>query len=89
MRNGRWVTRSSTSRRASRAGILAATLSLLAGCTGLFQRSMTDRLATYESIERLLKQAKELGYDGYVGLECSPKQSGEEAARNVWRADNW
>ena len=38
---------------------------------------------------RVLKQAKELGYDGYVGLECSPKQSGEEAARNVWRADNW
>ena len=38
---------------------------------------------------RVLKEAKALGYNGYVGLECSPKSTELEAARGVYAADIW
>ena len=38
---------------------------------------------------RVLKEAKELGYTGYVGLECRPKDTPEEAAQRIYRADQW
>jgi hydroxypyruvate isomerase len=38
---------------------------------------------------RVLKQAKNLGYTGYVGLECNPKTTELAAAQAVARADVW
>jgi len=38
---------------------------------------------------RVLREAYELGYRGYVGLECRPLRSEIEAARSVARADVW
>jgi hydroxypyruvate isomerase len=38
---------------------------------------------------RVLRQAYELGYRGFVGLECRPKGDPVEAARAVARADVW
>lgn len=38
---------------------------------------------------RVLKQAHELGYRGYVGLECRPKTTELAAAQGVARADQW
>jgi hydroxypyruvate isomerase len=38
---------------------------------------------------RVLRQAKELGYDGYVGLELRPKTIDLAAAIAVNRADQW
>ena len=38
---------------------------------------------------RVLKQALELGYRGYVGLECRPKTDEVTAARGVKAADVW
>ncbi len=38
---------------------------------------------------RVLKEAYDLGYRGYVGLECRPKTTEIEAARGVARADVW
>jgi len=38
---------------------------------------------------RVLRQAKELGYDGYVGLELRPKTTDLAAAIAVNRADQW
>lgn len=38
---------------------------------------------------RVLKQAADLGYRGYVGLECRPRTTELEAARGVLRADQW
>jgi hydroxypyruvate isomerase len=38
---------------------------------------------------RVLKQLKDLGYKGYVGLELRPLRSEVEAARAVNRADQW
>jgi hydroxypyruvate isomerase len=38
---------------------------------------------------RVLRQLHELGYRGYVGLECRPLKSELEAARAVNRADQW
>lgn len=38
---------------------------------------------------RVLKQAYELGYRGYVGLECRPKTTELAAAQGVARADQW
>jgi hydroxypyruvate isomerase len=38
---------------------------------------------------RVLRQAHELGYRGYVGLECSPRGSELAAARAVHEADLW
>ncbi len=38
---------------------------------------------------RVLRQAYELGYRGYVGLECSPKTTELAAAQAVARADVW
>jgi hydroxypyruvate isomerase len=37
----------------------------------------------------VLKEIKALGYTGYVGLECVPLRSEEEAAQAVFSADNW
>lgn len=37
---------------------------------------------------RVLKEAHDLGYRGYVGLECSPTEE-EVAARRVHAADQW
>jgi hydroxypyruvate isomerase len=38
---------------------------------------------------RVLREAHELGFRGWVGLECSPKGDPLEAARAVARADRW
>lgn len=38
---------------------------------------------------RVLKQLHDLGYRGYIGLECRPKTTELEAARAVLRADVW
>lgn len=38
---------------------------------------------------RVLRQAKELGYTGYVGLECRPMEGEEKAAKRVAAADVW
>ena len=38
---------------------------------------------------RVLKQAKELGYDYYVGLELRPKTTDLAAAIAVNKADQW
>lgn len=38
---------------------------------------------------RVLRQAHELGYRGFVGLECRPRHGELEAARAVARADRW
>lgn len=38
---------------------------------------------------RVLKQAYDLGYRGFVGLECRPKAGEEAAARAVAAADIW
>jgi len=38
---------------------------------------------------RVLRQLHDLGYRGYVGLECRPLKTEVEAARGVNRADQW
>lgn len=38
---------------------------------------------------RVLKQAIDLGYTGYVGLECTPRDSEHDAALRVAAADIW
>ncbi len=38
---------------------------------------------------RVLRQAYELGYRGYVGLECTPATTELAAAQGVARADQW
>jgi hydroxypyruvate isomerase len=38
---------------------------------------------------RVLKEAKALGYNGLVGLECWPLEGEEKAAQRIWEADNW
>jgi hydroxypyruvate isomerase len=38
---------------------------------------------------RVLKELFNLGYRGYVGLECSPSKSEESATEAVRRADVW
>ncbi len=38
---------------------------------------------------RVLRQAHELGYRGFVGLECRPKTTGLAAAKAVAQADQW
>jgi hydroxypyruvate isomerase len=38
---------------------------------------------------RVLKQAHDLGYRGFVGLECVPKRDEHSAAKAVARADVW
>jgi hydroxypyruvate isomerase len=38
---------------------------------------------------RVLKQLHDLGYRGHIGLEFRPRHGEVEAARNVWRADQW
>ncbi|MBI5361685.1 MAG: TIM barrel protein [Planctomycetes bacterium] len=38
---------------------------------------------------RVLREAHELGFRGWVGLECSPKGDPLDAARAVARADRW
>lgn len=38
---------------------------------------------------RVLKELSNLKYRGFVGLECRPKTTELEAARGVWRADQW
>jgi hydroxypyruvate isomerase len=38
---------------------------------------------------RVLRQAQELGYDGYVGLELRPKTTELNAAMAVNKADQW
>jgi hydroxypyruvate isomerase len=38
---------------------------------------------------RVLRAAFELGYRGFVGLECRPKEGEELAAQRVNQADQW
>jgi hypothetical protein len=38
---------------------------------------------------RVLKEAHDLGYRGYVGLECWPIEDELEAARRIAAADSW
>lgn len=38
---------------------------------------------------RVLRELQNLKYTGYVGLECRPRGTELEAARGVWRADQW
>ena len=38
---------------------------------------------------RVLKQLHELGYRGFVGLECWPLEGEEKAAERVHAADSW
>ena len=39
--------------------------------------------------ERVLEEAKRLGYDDIVGLECRPREGAELAAQRVNRVDRW
>ena len=45
--------------------------------------------AEVEKVLDLLREAYELGYRGYVGLECRPKTTERAAAEAVARADLW
>ncbi|HEY8506197.1 MAG TPA: TIM barrel protein, partial [Gemmataceae bacterium] len=38
---------------------------------------------------RVLRELKEIGYAGYVGLELRPRTTEQAAALAVWRADQW
>jgi hydroxypyruvate isomerase len=38
---------------------------------------------------RVLRAAHELGYRGFVGLECRPKEGEDLAAKRVNQADQW
>jgi hydroxypyruvate isomerase len=38
---------------------------------------------------RVLRQLAEIGYTGFVGLECSPLEGERAAARRVLAADQW
>ncbi|MFN9717297.1 MAG: hydroxypyruvate isomerase family protein [Planctomycetota bacterium] len=38
---------------------------------------------------RVFQEIKSLKYDGYVGLECTPRTDDWTAAQNVYQADNW
>jgi hydroxypyruvate isomerase len=38
---------------------------------------------------RVLRELKQLGYSGFVGVECRPRTDETEAARNLARADRW
>lgn len=38
---------------------------------------------------RVFQEAKALGYDDFVGLECNPKDGEETAARRIHAADEW
>ena len=38
---------------------------------------------------RVLKQAHDLGYRGFVGLECRPRETPERAAQRIYAADIW
>ena len=39
---------------------------------------------------RVLHRLRELGYDGYIGLECTPEDGDDaRAARRLWAADSW
>jgi hydroxypyruvate isomerase len=38
---------------------------------------------------RVLREAKELGYAGFVGLECIPKEGEAKAAERIFAADDW
>jgi hydroxypyruvate isomerase len=38
---------------------------------------------------RVLREAYELGYRGFVGLECRPREDEVTAARRVAAADVW
>ena len=41
------------------------------------------------SLARVLQEAKKLGYDYYLGLECRPKGDEITAAKRVAAADVW
>jgi hydroxypyruvate isomerase len=38
---------------------------------------------------RVLRAVKELGYEGFVGLECTPLEDELTAAQRVYAADQW
>jgi hydroxypyruvate isomerase len=38
---------------------------------------------------RVLRQLHELGYRGFVGVECTPSVAEERAAQALWHADRW
>jgi len=38
---------------------------------------------------RVFREIKQLGYKGYVGLECTPEQDDWSAAQRVYQADSW
>lgn len=38
---------------------------------------------------RVFQEIKDLGYEGYVGLECRPKESDMAAAQRIHAADQW
>jgi hydroxypyruvate isomerase len=38
---------------------------------------------------RVFREIKQLGYPGYVGLECTPRDDDVSAARRVYLADTW
>ncbi len=38
---------------------------------------------------RVFQEIKSLKYDGYVGLECTPRNDDWSAAQNIYKADDW
>jgi hydroxypyruvate isomerase len=38
---------------------------------------------------RVFQEMQQLGYNGYVGLECTPERDDRTAAERVYRADHW
>ena len=38
---------------------------------------------------RVLRELHDLGYRGFVGVECSPSKPEDEAAKALWLADQW
>jgi hydroxypyruvate isomerase len=37
----------------------------------------------------VLKELQQLGYRGFVGVECNPSKPEAEAALGLWHADQW
>ena len=59
------------------------------GSTRLLQALGERWTPTLEEHNRVLREAYDLGYRGYVGLECRPKTTELAAAQGVARADVW
>ena len=76
-------------------GDLTATRRLARECNDYAAKLVADHPGRNEPgtgevhFPRVWKQLHDLGYRGYLGLECRPRNGEVEAARAVHRADQW